>query len=90
MQLTVTAYPTRSITWTSSNPAKVTVDSTGLLTAVGNGPTVITATLADGRTITTTATGVINVASVTINAPVSTILNPTQTLQLTAMVSPAK
>ena len=90
VQLTITAYPTSTITWTSSNPAQVTVDSTGLLTAVGNGPSVITATLADGRTITTTATGVVNVASVTINAPVSTILNPAQTLQLTATVLPAK
>ena len=90
MQLTVTAYPPSTITWVSSNPNVVTVDSTGLLTAVGNGPSVITATLADGRTITTTPTGVVNVASVSINTPVTTILNPTQTLQLTATVLPAK
>lgn len=91
VQLTVTAYPTSTVTWTSSDPLRITVDSTGLLTAAGgqNGPSVITATLADGRTITTTATAVINVVSVAINAPGTTILNPLQALQLTATISPA-
>lgn len=37
------------ITWTSSNPAAATVDSFGLVTAVGDGKTVITAVTPDGH-----------------------------------------
>lgn len=50
----------------------------------------ITATFADSRTASTQATGLINVVSVTINAPPTTILSPSQALQLTATVLPAK
>ena len=38
------------ITWTSSNPAAATVDPFGLVTAVGDGKTVITAVTPDGHT----------------------------------------
>ena len=37
------------ITWTSSNPAAAIVDSTGLVTAVGDGQAIITATSSEGR-----------------------------------------
>jgi len=37
------------ITWTSSNPAAATVDPFGLVTAVGDGKTVITAVTPDGH-----------------------------------------
>ena len=37
------------ITWTSSNPAAATVDANGLVTAVGDGQAVITATSSEGR-----------------------------------------
>ena len=37
------------ITWTSSNPAAATVDSFGLVTAVGDGEALITATTPDGH-----------------------------------------
>ncbi len=37
------------ITWTTSNPAAATVDPFGLVTAVGDGETVITATTPDGH-----------------------------------------
>lgn len=51
-QLTATVAPAdadnRSVTWTSSNPAAVTVDGSGNVTAVGAGSAVITVTAADG------------------------------------------
>ena len=37
------------ITWTSSNPAAATVDPFGLVTAVGDGEALITATTPDGH-----------------------------------------
>ena len=37
------------ITWTTSNPAAATVDPFGLVTAVGDGKTVITAVTPDGH-----------------------------------------
>lgn len=41
-----------SIVWTSSNPAAVTVNETGLVTAVGDGEATITATGSNGRSAT--------------------------------------
>ena len=38
-----------AVTWTSSNPAAVTVDANGLVTALANGMAAITATDAQGR-----------------------------------------
>lgn len=40
---------TVGITWTSSNPAAATVDASGLVTAVGDGEAIITATSSMGR-----------------------------------------
>lgn len=43
------AIPGAPVTWSSSNPAVATVDETGLVTAVFNGTTQITATSGDAR-----------------------------------------
>ncbi len=51
-QLTVTFTPVsptnQAVSWDSSNPAKATVSSTGLVTAVASGTSVITVTSTDG------------------------------------------
>ena len=51
-QLTATIQPNdaanKNVTWTSSNPAVATVSSTGLVTAVGKGTTIITVATEDG------------------------------------------
>jgi uncharacterized protein YjdB len=41
-----TAMPNQSVTWSSSNPAVATVSSTGLVTSVGNGTALVTASAA--------------------------------------------
>ena len=46
VEKTVSAVP---ITWTTSNPAAATVDPFGLVTAVGDGEALITATTPDGH-----------------------------------------
>lgn len=51
VQIKVTFYPkdsTGTITWTSSNPAAVTVDANGLVRGVGKGTATVTATMAGG------------------------------------------
>ncbi len=53
-RLSVTAYPsthTDVITWTSSRPGVATVDSSGLVTPVWEGKTVITVTSGSGKSI---------------------------------------
>jgi uncharacterized protein YjdB len=56
LQLTATVVPSGAInpgvTWTSGSPGVATVDSTGLVTAVGSGTTTITATATDGSGLT--------------------------------------
>lgn len=47
LQLTANVYPAQTVTWSSSNPEQVSVDSNGLVTAVagtGETPAVVTAT----------------------------------------------
>ena len=48
-----TAIDSKSLTWSSSNTKVLTVDTTGKITAVGVGTAKITATLADGTSVTT-------------------------------------
>lgn len=48
-QLAITAYDVSNVTWTSSNASVATVDSRGVVTAVGAGYTLITAS-SGGRT----------------------------------------
>ena len=64
VQLTAEVEPANAanqgLTWTSSNPSAATVDSTGKVTAVGEGTATITVTTADGGH---TATCVVTVSS---------------------------
>lgn len=63
IQLTATVLPSGAIqtgTWTSSNPAKATVTSSGLVTAIAAGTSTITFTSTDGGF---TATCVVTVVS---------------------------
>lgn len=71
-----------AITYTSGTPANVTVDSTGLCTAVANGTSVITAAAAGYASITQTATVAQQVASATIS-PLSAGLPVGATQQFT-------
>jgi hypothetical protein len=61
----------RVVTWTSSNPSKATVDTTGLVTAVAAGTAIITAT-------SETKSGT---AQITVNIP-APVCNSTTALQL--------
>ena len=88
----------QSLIWTSGNPAAASVTQDGLVTALANGQTVITATAADGSgafaTCAITVTGgavppsEMKVSSVTVT-PASATLKPGATQSLTAAVAPA-
>lgn len=61
LQLTATVYPAnasdRRVSWSTNNASVVTVDTTGKVTAKGNGTATITVTTADGgKTATATIT----------------------------------
>lgn len=59
LQLGATVTPAnavQTVTWTSSNTAAATVSSTGIVTAVGNGFTTVTAAATDGSGVTGTTT----------------------------------
>ena len=79
----------RTVTWSSSNPAVATVDSTGLVTAVQNGKATIKAVAVDG--------GISKTCSITVGIPVTSIkINTTakimyvgRTFQLAAWPQPA-
>ena len=57
-QITATVYPPNAynnkLDWSSSNPSVAVVDSTGLVTAINEGNTIISATTTDGSNITAT------------------------------------
>jgi endoglucanase len=94
--LTATVLPAnatnKSVTWSSSNTAVATVNSTGVVTGVANGLATITVTTTSGSK---TATAAISVTTVTI--PVTGVtISPTSgnviigsTIQLTPTVLPA-
>ena len=98
---TITLIPTiypfnatnTTVNWTSSTPAKATVDiASGLVTAVAAGTTTITATTADGGKVATCVITVyvppfVNVTGVTLNNSSLTI-EPAGTPSLTATVTP--
>ena len=96
-QLTATITPAdasnKVLTWTSSNEAAATVDQNGLVTAVGNGTAVITATATDGTGISASCTVTvidpdnIPVASIALDKT-SLELEALEIWQLTATVSP--
>ena len=67
------SYPT--ISWSSSNTSVATVNSSGVVTAVGNGTATITATTTDGTNISKTC-------SVTVRTPVTGVSVSPTTLTL--------
>jgi len=71
---------TSSVTWTSSNPATVTVSASGLVGAIAAGPATVTASI-DGLSGATTVAVVAPVAFVLVNPPVVLIWSG-QTRQL--------
>jgi uncharacterized protein YjdB len=82
----------KTLSWTSSNPNVATV-SNGLVTSLASGTTIITASTTDGSTLSTNTNvtvtlPVIKVTKVSLNNT-SFILHPTNTLQLTATITPA-
>lgn len=96
-QLTATVTPANaddtSVSWTSNNTGVATVDTNGVVTAVGEGNAIIAATTTDGGFIGTSliiverATG-ISVTGVSV-APNAVTLPEGSTRQLTATVVPA-
>jgi len=97
-QITETVTPlaatNKTVTWTSSNQYVATV-SAGLVSALQAGTTTVTATTADGSNLqastavtVTGSGGIVPVQGITLNQVTAT-LHPTNTLQLTATVSPA-
>ena len=92
--LTATVTPStasQSVAWGSSNTDVVTVNQSGVVTAVGAGSAIVTATTTDGSYITRTCTVTVSrrqATSVTVS-PTSATLQVGDTKQLTATVSPS-
>ena len=78
----------RTITWTSANDAVATVDSTGLVTGVSVGATIITAT-SEGKSGTSGIAVSDRVAASIAVAPTSVTITTGQTSQLTPTVKDA-
>ncbi len=97
IQLTAQILPedtyNKDVTWTSSNPAVVSVDANGLVTGESTGTATITATSTDGNFPASTAiTSQVNdvVEPITgINLPSSTLIFPGQSMTLDAELVPA-
>ena len=97
VQLLATISPANvsnpTIVWSSSNPATVTVLN-GLITAIATGSATITVSSTDGSNVSSTAlvtvtnVPIVPVSSITLNQT-SAILHPTNTLALTATVTPS-
>ena len=79
-----------SYEWTSSNPAAVTVSDTGVVTGVGKGSSVVTATATDGSGLSAscTVTAYRDVDSVSLNRTDLKLIQG-ETATLTATVLPA-
>ena len=97
LQLTASVTPTNAtntaLTWSSSVPAKATVSSSGLITAIVAGTTNIVVTTTDGSFTATCAVTVYSGAFVPVTGvsvtPTSRTIEPNGTVQLIATVSPA-
>ena len=94
-QLTATVLPTnatnKNVTWSSSNTSVATVDSTGLVTAVGVGTTMITVmTLSGGCTATCEVTVIseVKVTSVSLSSKTLSLVEG-EVRQLVATVLPS-
>ena len=81
------AIPGAVVAWSSSHPEVATVDSTGLVSAVSNGTTLVTAT---SGAVSTTATITVVIgqeaASITVMPESATLTSFGQTIQLEAVV----
>ena len=80
-----------TLRWKSSKPKYVTVDQNGLVTAVGNGASTITATAANGvrTSVKVDSVDPTIARSVAIDAAKTVYVNVGETLQLGATVTPA-
>ena len=91
--LTATILPQeatfKSVTWTSSNNAVATVNSSGQVTARTGGEATITATSSNGLTATCHVKVVVSVQSVTLSPAGDLELNVGSSASLTASVSPS-
>ena len=95
--LTATVTPenatNKSVTWTSSNTNVATVSNTGVVTAVGNGTSTITATTADGTDLSATCEVTVALpvpaTGITLNKTTHSFNAANQTVTLTATVTPA-
>ncbi len=89
--LVVTINPTdatsKTVTWTSTNPAVATVDTTGKITALSDGTTVVKATI-DGKEAQVIVNVTTAVTSVAINQGTTKSMNKGDTDTLTATVLP--
>ncbi len=88
MTLVATVSPNnaynKSVTWTSSNTSIATVNSSGVVTAVGSGTATITATTVDGNKVATCTVKVITEAlSVKLNTSTTSMFTG-DTIKLTA------
>ena len=96
-QITATVLPSnatnKSVTWTSSNSAAATVVN-GLVTAIAVGSATITVSSTDGSNrsatalVTVTPVPIVPVSAITLNQTTAS-LYPTNTLTLTAFVTPS-
>lgn len=89
--LTATVTPaegTKKVTYASNNETVATIDENGEIAALAVGTATITATL-DGKTATLTLTVYAKAESVTLSQT-SVLMNPSETLTLTATVTPAE
>lgn len=74
-------------TWTSSNTSIAKVDSTGLVTGISLGSSIITARAADGKSVKISVTIANPTTSLSLNSTIDTIVINTSK-QLTATISP--
>ena len=80
----------KNVTWWSTEPSVATVSSSGLVTAVGNGTTIIAVeTVSGGQMATCKITVSIAPTGVSLNKTSDTLTTKGETTQLTAMVSPS-
>ena len=91
--MTATVLPVdasnKNVSWSSSNPAVATVNSSGLVTALSAGSCTITVTTEDGGKTAGCALTVVIPASGLEVTPATLMLPINQTAALTAIVSPA-
>ena len=97
VQLTSTISPSNAtdtaVTWTSDHPEIANVNNNGLVTALTEGSTVITATTHDGnKTATcnvTVNTPIIHVSGIRLSKTTASLTSIAQTLQLNAIITPS-